>query len=107
MLNLDTSFTKAFANSSHDYFSATTSSSSSAKDKKKHKAVGKVRSAGPGAGNYTFVSLYEAGHMVRRTPPLNACPNRASDVLRGQVPHDQPAVALELLDRWLANEPLV
>ncbi|KAF9461891.1 serine carboxypeptidase [Collybia nuda] len=50
--------------------------------------AGVVRSAGgrgTGAGNVTFVTVYEAGHMV---------------------PHDQPEAALDMLNRWIQNVPL-
>jgi cathepsin A (carboxypeptidase C) len=51
--------------------------------KNKHgKAVGEVRAAGDGgdktAGNYTWLRVYEAGHMV---------------------PHDQPEVALKFFTK--------
>ncbi|KLO10066.1 serine carboxypeptidase [Schizopora paradoxa] len=49
---------------------------------------GTVRSAGGGgltAGNVTFVTVHEAGHMV---------------------PYDQPQAALDLLVRWINNMPL-
>ncbi|KAJ7223041.1 carboxypeptidase C [Mycena pura] len=50
--------------------------------------AGQVRSAGGGgftAGNVTFVTVFEAGHMV---------------------PHDQPEAALDMFSRWLYNAPL-
>ncbi|KIM49641.1 hypothetical protein M413DRAFT_438816 [Hebeloma cylindrosporum] len=47
--------------------------------------VGEVRSAGSGAGNVTFVTIYEAGHMV---------------------PYDQPEAALDLITRWIMDTPL-
>ncbi|PWN52822.1 hypothetical protein IE53DRAFT_377822 [Violaceomyces palustris] len=50
------------------------------------KQVGLVRKAGDGAGNVAFIQVHEAGHMV---------------------PTDQPAVAAEMLEKWLANKPLV
>ncbi|KZS93183.1 peptidase S10, serine carboxypeptidase [Sistotremastrum niveocremeum HHB9708] len=52
------------------------------------KLAGKVRSAGGDgftAGNYTFVEVFEAGHMV---------------------PYDQPEAALDLIEHWIANTPL-
>ncbi|KAF5390154.1 hypothetical protein D9757_002924 [Collybiopsis confluens] len=51
--------------------------------------AGTVRSAGNargfGAGNVTFVTVYEAGHMV---------------------PFDQPEAALDLITRWIMDSPL-
>ncbi|KAJ7451590.1 serine carboxypeptidase [Mycena latifolia] len=47
--------------------------------------AGVVRSAGEGAGNVTYLTVYEAGHMV---------------------PHDQPEAALDMLNRWIQNIPL-
>jgi len=50
-----------------------------------NKPAGHVHAAGPGAGNYTFVAVSEAGHMV---------------------PYDQPEAALDLMSRWILNIPL-
>ncbi|KIJ55250.1 hypothetical protein M422DRAFT_23858 [Sphaerobolus stellatus SS14] len=50
-----------------------------------NKEAGQVRSAGPAAGNYTYVAVKEAGHMV---------------------PFDQPEAALDLMSRWILNIPL-
>ncbi|KAJ7737915.1 carboxypeptidase C [Mycena maculata] len=50
--------------------------------------AGEVRSAGGKgftAGNVTFVTVFEAGHMV---------------------PYDQPEAALDLFTRWISNTPL-
>ncbi|EIW87420.1 peptidase S10 serine carboxypeptidase [Coniophora puteana RWD-64-598 SS2] len=50
--------------------------------------VGLVRSAGvspESAGNLTLAIVYEAGHMV---------------------PHDQPEVALDMMLRWINDEPI-
>ncbi|KAJ7314342.1 Alpha/Beta hydrolase protein [Mycena albidolilacea] len=47
--------------------------------------AGVVRSAGDGAGNVTYLTVFEAGHMV---------------------PHDQPEAALDMLNRWIRNTPL-
>ncbi|KAH8983045.1 Alpha/Beta hydrolase protein [Lactarius hatsudake] len=50
--------------------------------------AGEVRTAGGGdfgAGNVTFVNIYEAGHMV---------------------PHDQPEVALDMFTRWISDTSL-
>jgi len=52
------------------------------------RVAGEVRSAGRrgfGAGNVTFVNVYEAGHMV---------------------PYDQPEAALDLITRWIMDIPL-
>ncbi|OBZ79755.1 Carboxypeptidase Y A [Grifola frondosa] len=51
------------------------------------KIGGEVRSAGGlGAGNVTFVQIYDGGHMA---------------------PHDQPEVALDMIERWIKNIPFV
>ncbi|KAH9051982.1 Alpha/Beta hydrolase protein [Lactarius vividus] len=50
--------------------------------------AGEVRTAGGGgfgAGNVTFVNVYEAGHMV---------------------PHDQPEAALDMFRRWISDTSL-
>ncbi|KAJ7684476.1 serine carboxypeptidase [Mycena polygramma] len=47
--------------------------------------AGVVRSAGEGAGNVTYLTVFEAGHMV---------------------PHDQPEAALDMLNKWINNIPL-
>ncbi|KAJ7187300.1 Alpha/Beta hydrolase protein [Mycena filopes] len=47
--------------------------------------VGVVRSAGAGAGNVTYITVFEAGHMV---------------------PHDAPEAALDMFERWIRNVPL-
>ncbi|KAG6811216.1 hypothetical protein H0H92_008511 [Tricholoma furcatifolium] len=55
---------------------------------KSGKLAGEVRSAGGAgftAGNVTFVTVYEAGHMV---------------------PYDQPEPALDLFEKWIKNTPL-
>jgi cathepsin A (carboxypeptidase C) len=52
--------------------------------KRSGKLAGSVRSAG-GAGNVTFVTVFDAGHMV---------------------PYDQPEAALDLITRWTRNIPL-
>lgn len=51
----------------------------------KPKRAGWVVKAGDHAGNLTFAWIENAGHMV---------------------PHDQPAVALNMLNRWVANKDL-
>ncbi|KAH9821652.1 putative carboxypeptidase C [Melampsora americana] len=90
MLELDTQFTQEFSIKRHKYFSdvakekqSTLGLDQAPRSEAGH--VGTIRSAGQGAGNYTFVSFFESGHMV---------------------PHDQPEVANELFDKWLRNEPL-
>ncbi|KAJ7035925.1 serine carboxypeptidase, partial [Mycena alexandri] len=50
-----------------------------------NRQAGVVRSAGEGAGNVTYITVFEAGHMV---------------------PHDQPEAALDMLERWIHNVPL-
>lgn len=47
--------------------------------------MGYVQKAGAGAGNLAFAWINEAGHMV---------------------PHDQPATALHMLNKWLRNEEI-
>ncbi|KAH8915562.1 peptidase S10 serine carboxypeptidase [Atractiella rhizophila] len=49
------------------------------------KKQGTVRTVGPGAGNFTFLTIEDAGHMV---------------------PGDNPVAALDMLRRWLKNQPL-
>lgn len=52
------------------------------------RVAGEVRAAGGsgfGAGNVTFVNVYEAGHMV---------------------PHDQPEASLDLFTRWITDVSL-
>jgi len=52
------------------------------------KIAGTVRSSGGGgftAGNVSFVTVHEAGHMV---------------------PYDQPEAALDLITRWITDSPL-
>ncbi|CAE7171922.1 unnamed protein product [Rhizoctonia solani] len=53
------------------------------------KPVGEFRASadegGKTAGNFTWLRVYEAGHMV---------------------PHDQPEVALEFFRKWIDNKPL-
>ncbi|KAH9028317.1 serine carboxypeptidase [Lactarius hengduanensis] len=52
------------------------------------RVAGEVRTAGgggTGAGNVTFVNVYEAGHMV---------------------PHDQPEAALDMFTRWIFDASL-
>jgi len=87
MMALKTEFSEEFQHKSHKYLSRYTlggdNSTVVEADSKGH--VGMVRSAGPGAGNFTYVSLYESGHMV---------------------PHDQPEIASELINKWLQNQPL-
>ncbi|KNF03737.1 hypothetical protein PSTG_03259 [Puccinia striiformis f. sp. tritici PST-78] len=88
MLAMKTEFSEEFQHKSHKYLSRYTidSASNSTLVKEGSKGhVGMVRSAGPGAGNFTYVSLYESGHMV---------------------PHDQPEIAIELINKWLKNQRL-
>ncbi|GAA96604.1 uncharacterized protein L969DRAFT_88032 [Mixia osmundae IAM 14324] len=74
MNHLESPFTKEFAASKAKSFVTL-----------EGKKAGTVRQAGPGAGNYTFVRLFDAGHMV---------------------PFNLPAESLDMFNRWLANIPL-
>ncbi|KAG0148516.1 hypothetical protein CROQUDRAFT_41326 [Cronartium quercuum f. sp. fusiforme G11] len=82
MLALNTTFSEEFGAPHQKYLSKAALPESESEPAH----VGMIRSAGPGAGNFTYISLFEAGHMV---------------------PHDQPAIANEMFDKWLRNEPLV
>jgi len=53
------------------------------KHPKSGKSSGNYYKAGPGAGNYSFIEIYEAGHMV---------------------PTDQPEVALDMFSKWIDNK---
>ncbi|KAF8583990.1 peptidase S10 serine carboxypeptidase [Ramaria rubella] len=66
----------------------------------KETIAGQTRSA----NNLTFASVYAAGHMVSllRTN-LNVS---SADLQFIKVPHDKPAEALHMLQRWLAEEDL-
>ncbi|KAE9401529.1 alpha/beta-hydrolase [Gymnopus androsaceus JB14] len=46
--------------------------------------VGSIRQVGPGAGNYTFIKIKEAGHMVIRS---------------------QPELLRHLMVQWITNQP--
>jgi len=67
------------------------------------KHVGTVRSIGEGAGDFAFVKVFEAGHMVRIPIVLF---QDSSEKFCQQVPYDQPAAALDMFQRWIANIPL-
>ncbi|KAI8444225.1 carboxypeptidase C [Phakopsora pachyrhizi] len=84
MMALDTPFQEEFQNQTHKYLSKH-SSGNRTEVSGTHNHVGMLRTAGPGAGNFSYVSLYESGHMV---------------------PFDQPEIALELINKWLDNKPL-
>ncbi|KAJ7151045.1 Alpha/Beta hydrolase protein [Mycena filopes] len=76
--NLDTKFKSQFAAAEGTPWSVPGSD----------EIAGQVRSAGGGegkGGNVTFVTVFEAGHMVA---------------------HDQPAAAVDLFTRWIQNLPL-
>ncbi|KAM0788352.1 hypothetical protein ACM66B_001493 [Microbotryomycetes sp. NB124-2] len=49
------------------------------------KHVGDVRKVGKGAGDFAFIRVFEAGHMV---------------------PMDQPVAALDMLTKWIQNKAL-
>lgn len=49
------------------------------------KASGEVRSVGKGAGQFAFLKVFDAGHMV---------------------PTDQPEASLEFYNRWLSGHSL-
>lgn len=80
---------------------------------------GKVRSS----GGFTFLQVYEAGHMVRQSatmhhtqPTSTALSCKPGLVLIDsmsvrccrlmQVPMDQPEASLAMLDSFIAQEPL-
>ena len=68
MMALKTEFSDEFQHKAHKYFSRYTidrSTNTTVVKEGSKGHVGMVRSAGPGAGNFTFVSLHESGHMVR------------------------------------------
>ncbi|KAJ7336389.1 serine carboxypeptidase [Mycena albidolilacea] len=76
--NLDTKFKSQFAAAEGQPWSVPGS----------NEIAGQARSAGGGdgrGGNITFVTVFEAGHMVA---------------------HDQPAAALDLFTRWIKDIPL-
>ncbi|KAG8705741.1 hypothetical protein FRC09_002782 [Ceratobasidium sp. 395] len=79
MYRLDNPYAKAFRSMNNTIWK-----------NKDGKAVGEVRAAGDDggktAGAYTWLRVYEAGHMV---------------------PHDQPEVSLQFFDRWINNKPIV
>lgn len=88
LLALETEFTEEFQHKAHKYLSRHPlrgRNSTVADHPGSLSHVGMFRSGGPGAGNLTFVSIYESGHMV---------------------PHDQPPIASELINKWLLNQPL-
>jgi len=85
MLGLNTVFSGEFNQTSHKYMSHFPSSNKTQTDSSKTEHhVGTLRYAGPGAGNITFVSLFDAGHMV---------------------PYNQPQISLEMINNWLENKP--
>lgn len=49
------------------------------------KVAGSTRSVGKGAGDLTYLNIFDAGHMV---------------------PYDQPEVALDMFSRWINNKAL-
>ncbi|ORY79276.1 Alpha/Beta hydrolase protein [Leucosporidium creatinivorum] len=51
---------------------------------KSGKKGGETRSVGKGAGTFTYLQVYDAGHMV---------------------PYDQPEVALDFFTKWVQNKP--
>jgi cathepsin A (carboxypeptidase C) len=66
MMALETEFSDEFRHKAHKYYSRYSLQGNATvvqEDSPGH--VGMVRSAGPGAGNLTYVSLRESGHMVR------------------------------------------
>lgn len=72
------------------------------------KVAGEVRAAGGaglGAGNYTYVEVYEAGLVdFARFNLLRGWFTGFTP--RHMVPYDQPEAALDLFTRWITDTPL-
>lgn len=61
---------------------------------------GKVKSS----GNFTFMQIYGAGHMVSLPPHKATGKLDCVKLTNSQVPYDQPGPALDFFNRWLSGE---
>ena len=62
---------------------------------------GKVRSG----GGLSFVTILDAGHLVRSLNNLVVM-NNGTLMVWNQTPYDQPVRVLHMLNRWLEGEEL-
>lgn len=59
--------------------------------------TGSVKSA----GNFTFIRIHAAGHMVSRSDSTTVMVHAN---LLSQVPYNQPEASLDFLNRWIGGE---